>query len=73
MVKEFEMAPPSVDLAKLVKILRKKAMTLSEIAEFCEVGTSRSAHRILEKLKDRGLELARLGSQGDYRYRILGG
>ena len=66
------MAPPSVDLTKLVKKLKKKAMSVPEIAEFCEVGTIRSAHRVLEKLRNNGLELVRLGSQGDYKYRILG-
>ena len=65
------MAPPSVDLTKLAQKLKKGAMSVPEIAEFCEVGTIRSAHRVLEKLRSSGLELVRLGSQGDYKYRIL--
>jgi hypothetical protein len=66
------MAPPSLDLSLLVKQLRdKKGLTVSQVLEFIEASSLRSAHRALDRVRSEGFILIRMGEKGDYRYRIL--
>ena len=65
------MAPPTLDLTKLTAKLKKRPMSIDQIADFCGVTTARSVHRILGKIRETGLPLIRLGGKGEIRHQIL--
>ena len=54
----------------LAGVLENSEKSVEEIARLLH-SSERTAHRYIEKLKDRGHSVARVGHKGAYRYRVL--